>query len=101
MKWNRKEVINFCNEYIFPFVRIDQWTYRNGELWEVVEMVHKFRRENSFPAEMTARVDDGFLFINEKPVGRIAPKMIRPTYCPAEGYWEYRILARQESYYGN
>lgn len=99
MKWNRKEIINFCNESIFPFVRIDQWTYRGGELWEVVKMVHKFRRENSFPAEMTARVVDGFLFINEKPVGRIAPKMARPTYCPAEEYWENRILTRQESYY--
>ena len=99
MKWNRKAVIDFCNECIFPFVRIDQWTYRNGELWAVVEMVHKFRRENGFPEEMTARVDDGFLFINDIPVGRIAPKTPRVAYNPAAAYWEGRILARQESYY--
>ena len=97
MKWNRKEVINFCNEQIFPNVK--NWLDFKGELWAVVEMVHKFRRENSFPEEMTARVDDGFLFINDLPVGRIAPRTPRVAYNHGEAYWENRILARQETYY--
>ena len=97
MKWNRKEVIIFCNEQIFPNVKY--WAGFKGELFDVVMLVHKFRRENGFPEEMKARVADGFLFINEKPVGRIAPKTPRVAYNPAAAYWEGRILARQESHY--
>lgn len=98
MKWNRKEIINFCNKQVFPFV--ETWTGLSGELWEVVNMVHIFRRKNGYPEEMSAVVDDGFLFINDLPVGRIAPKSPTGIYdTAAAAYWENRILARQERYY--
>ena len=46
---------------------------------------------------MTAKVDDGALYINNKAVGRIAPKEPRAyAYNECAEYWEGRILARQE-----
>lgn len=95
MAWNRKKVIDFCNEQIFPNVKT--WTGFHGELTEVVKMVLKFRRENGYPETMTAKVDDGALYINNKAVGRIAPKEQRAyAYNECAEYWEGRILARQE-----
>ena len=38
----------------------------------------------------------GFLFINNDPVGRIAPKLPKVAYSEEAAYWEGRILSRQE-----
>ena len=98
MTWNRKKIIEFCNTEIFPKVNHRAWSYLNGELHDVVKMVIKFRRENGYPEEMKAEVNDGFLFINSDPVGRIAAKMPKAySYNECTNYWEGRILARQEN----
>ena len=96
---NRKQIIDFCNTEIFPQVDVRAWAGNKEELWYVVYVVEGFRRENGFPEEMTAMVDDGFLYLNGKPVERIARALNRPAYAWSEGaeYWEGRILARQES----
>lgn len=95
MAWNRKKIIDFCNEQIFPNVKI--WTGFKGEMMEVVQLVSKFRREHGFPENMTATVNDGFLYINNLPVGRIAPKAPKASWNAEAQYWEGCILARQET----
>lgn len=95
MAWNRKKIIDFCNEQIFPNVKT--WKGFKGEMMEVVQLVSKFRRENNFPENMKAKVNDGFLYINDLAVGRIAPKAPRAAWSAGADYWEGRILARQEA----
>ena len=92
--WNRKKIIEFCNSQIFP--KVNTWTGFHGELMDVVSMVSKFRRENNFPENMEALVSDGFLYINRKSVGRIAPKAPRSFDNERACYWEGKILAMQE-----
>ncbi len=96
MAWNRKKIIDFCIEQIFPNVKT--WTGFKGEMMEIVKMVSDFRRKNNFPENMTAKVNDGFLYINNISVGRIAPKMPRAyAYSARADYWEGRVLAQQEA----
>ena len=102
---NRKETINFCNENIFPQVDIMDWTGYNGELFNVVRMVEKWRIGKNINTEMTAKVLNGFLFINNEKVGRIAlPHGTRTTRYKYNNYtactdYEGMILARAENYY--
>lgn len=94
---NRKQMIEFCNKHIFPQVNHSQWSGFKGELMEVVKMVSDFRRKNGYPKEMLPVVKNGFLFINNNPVGRIAmkaPKAYKFSYGTA--YWEEKILNRQD-----
>lgn len=100
MAWNRKKIIDFCVADVFTQVDSIAWYGTKNELMEVVQMVAEFRRKNNYPETMTAKVDDGFLYINNKPVGRIARKLNNPSWM-TEGadYWEGRILARQETIY--
>lgn len=86
MAWNRKKIITFCNEQIFPYVKT--WTGCKGELFDVVKTVEKFRRENGYPKEMTAKVVDGFLYINGLKAGRIAPKTPKIPWSIEQEYWE-------------
>lgn len=88
---NRKMIVDFCNREIFPQVR----TFQKGDLLETVKLVTDWRRKNGWPKEMTAKVDDGFLFINGSKVGRIAPKEPKAAFSAAAYYWEGRILERQ------
>lgn len=93
---SRKDTIKYCNEQIFPQVKMQAWTGTKGELMEVVGVVENFRRNHGYPKpeNMIARVDDGFLFINEIPVGRIAAKLNKPLECTEmAAYWEGKILA--------
>ena len=94
---NRKQIIEFCNQNIFNQVNIQVSQFMNCA--EVVKMVSKWRIGKLANMEMIAKVDDGFLFINGDPVGRIAPKMPRVSYSASAEYWEGRILARQEACY--
>ena len=99
MAWNRKKIIDFCNKEIFPQVHRSAWTHIGNELMDVVKMVSDFRHTNGYPSDMSARVDDGFLFINSIPVGRIARKLNHQVHVTDKGaYYEGRILARQEAY---
>lgn len=93
---NRKQIIDFCNKNIFT--QIDSAVSQFLDCWEVVRMVSRWRIGKPVNVPMVARVDDGFLFMNDEPVGRIAPKAPR-TYNAGADYWEGCILARQEAYY--
>lgn len=91
----RKEIINYCRENIFPFVDWSAWD--KGGLMETVKMVCRFRREHGYPKTMEAIVDDGFLIINNIPVGRIARKMFTvPNFSERSYYTEGMILARND-----
>lgn len=44
----------------------------------------------------TAKVNDGYLYINDSPVGRIAPRLPKMPFDEYSNYIEGRILARNE-----
>ena len=89
---NRKQIIQFCNENIFPQVNVRVAHYM--DCIEVVKMVSRWRIGKLANIKMVAEVDDGFLIINGDAVGRIAPKMPRVTYNADAEHYENRILAR-------
>ena len=92
---NRKEKIQFVNENILP--QID-WRYTDKDTpWKAVGLIERYRIGKPMNIEMVARVDDGFLFINDEPLGRIAMKAPKLNLSNESLYWEGRILARQES----
>ena len=90
---NRKDMINFVNEKIGPQVGLD-FSYSAKE---TIKMVAQWRRTHNFPSVMVPDVMEGFLFINDMPVGRIASRPPRVTVSDGAMYWEGRILARQEA----
>ncbi|MCR5453177.1 MAG: hypothetical protein K6F00_11175 [Lachnospiraceae bacterium] len=92
---NRRMIIDFCNKNIFPQVTGKAIFYMDCK--EVVKTVIDWRKANGYPKEMIARVDDGFLHINNIPVIRIAPKEPHCAFSEEAYYWEDRILARQET----
>lgn len=93
---NRRDVIDFCNNEVFTKVSNPESFYMNCK--EVIKTVIAWRRENGWPSTMTARVENNFLYINDKPVGRIAPAIAKTKYSESANYWEGRILARQEAF---
>lgn len=108
---NRKQVIDFCNKNIFPQVKFPASHYM--DCFDVVKIVSRWRIGKQMNIEMVAKVVDGFLYINDNPLGRIAPKMATVNYRPSyngncwtktaynssAAYWEGLILERQESDY--
>lgn len=91
---NRKELIDFCNNEVFTKVNFPEAFYMNCK--EVLKMVQAWRCENSFPAVMIPTVTNNYLYINDKPVGRIAPAPAKARFSERADYYEGRILARQE-----
>ena len=92
---NRKEKIQFVNKNVLP--QID-WRYTDKDTpWKAVRLIERYRVGKPANIEMVARVDDGFLFINDEPLGRIAMKAPKLNLSNESLYWEGRILARQES----
>jgi len=56
---------------------------------EIVQMVESFRKaEGLFLSQCVPVVEDGFVFINNKPVGRVAAKMPRVNHCEKSYYYE-------------
>ena len=98
MTYNRKKVIDFCRKSIFPCVDIRQ----DMDVIETIKTVITWRR-NAIKSglicgteEMTATVDNGFLFILSHPVGRIASKMPTTNFDEMSYHVEGMILARTE-----
>jgi hypothetical protein len=92
---NRKEMIQFVNENVLP--QID-WRYTDKDTpWKTIRLIERYRIGKPMNIKMVARVDDGFLFINDEPLGRIAMKAPKLNLSNESLYWEGRILARQES----
>ena len=94
--WNRKKTIEAINQ---AWGQVDisvAWTLPSPS--EMIRIVEGWRRANGFPQELAVRVDDGFLFLNDEAVTRIAAKLPRVAYSAGAAYWEGRILARQEAF---
>ena len=91
---DRKELIDFCNNEVFTKVSFPESL--DMKCKEVLKLVQKWRRENSFPTVMIPTVSNNYLYINEKPVGRIAPAPAKARFSERADYYEGRILARQE-----
>ena len=98
MTYNRRKVIDFVRSEIFPKVDIRQ----DMDCKEVIKTVIEWRRNAiktgliTIREEMTATVDDGFLFILGHPVGRIASKMPTANFDEMSYHVEGMILARTE-----
>ena len=99
---NRKYIIDFINNDILP--QIDScftWTdIIPGK--ELIQLVIDFRKAQIKAGKarkgdtLTAIVDDGFLYINNTPVKRIAPKLPKVPYDEYSNYIEGKILAMFE-----
>ena len=101
---NRKDIINFINNDILT--QID-----SGITWrdmfvsgkDLIKLVSDYRRRqiNAGKARIddkyTAKVIDGYLYINNEPIARIAPKTPKVSFDEYSHYIEGRILARQEA----
>lgn len=84
---------------IFDFIKTDVYTQIPlgtpgiSDIKEIAKEVVRYRRENGYPVEMNAKVDDGVLYINGDALCRISAKYIRPPFSDGAYYWEGRILA--------
>lgn len=105
---NRKDIINFVNNDILS--QID-----SGITWhdmfvsgrELIKLVSDYRSRQieagkaRIDDKYTAKVIDGYLYINNEPIARIAPKTPKISFDEYSYYIEGRILARQEAYYND
>lgn len=91
---NRKQIIKYCNDNIFPLCDWKALDYSG--MMEAVRLVSRARIGMKPGEAMTASVNDGFLFLNGKPAGRIAPKAPRIAFSERGYYYEGAILARAE-----
>lgn len=89
---DRRQKLDFINAEILPQVNISH----KVDIREILTLIDRWRIGKSGSIKMTAMVDDGFLYINNDPVGRIAPKLPKVAYNENAAYWEGRILSRQE-----
>lgn len=89
---NRKQLLNFCKEKIFPQLA----PTAEVDTLEVVKIVSRWRLGRSLYVAMVPVVRDGVLYMNGEALARIAPKDPRPAWT-ARGYaMEGKILAQQE-----
>ena len=103
---NRKQLIKFVNNDILPQIN-KSYTWKDMFVSgnELIKLVIEFRNNQIKAGEakandiLTAKVIDGYLYINETPIKRIAPKDPRPAWSEAAYYYEGKILARQEAAY--
>lgn len=104
---NRKQIIDFINNEILPKVS-NRWTWKeisSGK--ELIKMVSDYRSKQikagkaNINDKYIASIVDGYLYINNEPVGRIAPKDHRPQFDETSYYYEGKILARQEALYND
>lgn len=92
---NRKELIAFANANVFPQVENNMLDIDGMK--EAIRLISKWRIGKSVNTKMDAKVNDGFLFMNGEPLGRIAAKVPKSAFNEYEYYMEGRILARQEN----
>ena len=102
---NRKDIIAVVNDQILPQIN-SCWNWRDiAPAKELVKIVQNYRRDciKAGTAKkddtIKATVKNGFLYLDDKPIKRIAPKDPAPVFDEVAYYWEGKILARQEKYY--
>ena len=91
---NRKQLIDFVNKEITPQISAEAfWTF---DIMNTCKVISRWRKGRPAAVTMAATVDDGFLYINGTPAGRIAARAPRVTVSSGAAYWEGRILEKQE-----
>lgn len=99
---NRKYILSVVNDQILPQIN-NRWSW--GDITpgkELIKIVQDYRRDCIKAG--TARKDDqikatvinGFLYLDNKPITRIAPRDPAPAFDEYSYYIEGKILARQE-----
>ena len=104
---NRKQMIDFINNDILTQIN-SAWTWHDMfvSAKDLVKLVSDYRSSQikagtaKIDDVLNAKVIDGYLYINNTPIDRIAPKDPRPNFDEYSYYIEGRILARQEAIYG-
>ena len=92
----RKDIIEFVRAEICPQVslnKVGSIAFFSFNFRETIALIESWRRKNNFPQHMTATVENGFLFINGKPAGRITAA---PQHFYENDTYEEKILATQE-----
>lgn len=102
---NRRQIIDFINNDILPQIN-PCWTWSETiSAKELIKLVSDFRSAQikagiaRIDDKLTAKVTNGFLYINDKPIKRIAPLDPKPAFNERSYYIEGHILARQEALY--
>ena len=102
---NRKDIIAVVNDQILPQIN-KVWSWRDiAPAKELVNIVQNYRRDcikagtAKKDDHIKATVKNGFLYLDNKPITRIAPKDPAPAFNEITDYWENKILARQEKYF--
>ena len=99
---NRKEIINFCNEKIFP--QCELFALDINGMQDCIKIISKYRIGKHADIEMNPLVKNGFLYMNGEPLGRIARKDTCVSFSDEAYYYEGKILEScglQEAHYGN
>ncbi len=68
--------VDFCNKKIFPQVKMSAMFGMNPR--DVLYIVKDIYGGDIVPDDAEAIVDDGFLFLDGRKIGRIAPRLPRP-----------------------
>jgi len=84
---NRKEIIAFCNQHIFPKV-LEPWNMTTADMKDTVKAVSRYRIGKPANMPMRAEVVNNFLYINDEPVTRIAPAPPKVPYSETANYYE-------------
>ena len=84
---NRKEIIAFCNQYIFPKV-IQSENMTAADMKDTVKAIGRYRIGKPINMQMQAEVINNFLYINNEPVTRIAPAPPKVAYSEEANYYE-------------
>lgn len=87
---DRREKIRFIRENIFPQIDFRNPTHLKDIMADSVRLIERWRIGKPIDIKMTAMVDDGFLYMNGEPLGRIAAKM--PKIEVSE--WGYYLEGR-------
>ena len=94
---NRKGIIEFCNEMIFP--QCESGMLDIPGMQDAVRLVTSWRKEHGWPKkeDMHPAVKNGFLYMNGDSLGRIAMAPGGGCFSEEGYFWEGKCLAAGET----
>ena len=87
----RKQIIDFCNNEIFP--QVDYRLIDLSGMRETINLVSRWRIGKPSNVDMQPKVVNGYLFMNGDPLGRIASAPSRFCCDEKSLFYEGKILA--------
>lgn len=99
---NRKQMIDFINTEVLPGAEIADWEwmkYGTEIVGKIIKAIERWRIGKPANIHMVAHIYDGVLWINDKPIKRVAAKLPRETWSKGGYYWEGRCIAKGETEY--